>query len=54
MLSSTESLTKGEDLLQLWLHESQRVYRDKLLDQDDLEKFDKILADELKRNAVSI
>ncbi|KAF8787223.1 Dynein beta chain like protein [Argiope bruennichi] len=50
MLSSSESLVKSEDLLQLWLHESQRVYRDKLLDQDDLEKFDKILADTLKRN----
>ncbi|GFR19443.1 dynein beta chain, ciliary [Trichonephila clavata] len=50
MLSSSESLTKSEDLLQLWLHESQRVYGDKLLDQDDLEKFDKILADVLKRN----
>lgn len=52
MLSSTESLTKSEDLLQLWLHESQRVYRDKLLDQEDLEKFDKILSDVLKKNAV--
>ncbi|GFT71526.1 dynein beta chain, ciliary [Trichonephila clavipes] len=52
MLSSSESLTKSEDLLQLWLHESQRVYGDKLLDQDDLEKFDKILADVLKRNTV--
>ncbi|GIY35616.1 dynein beta chain, ciliary [Caerostris darwini] len=50
LLSSSESLVKSEDLLQLWLHESQRVYRDKLLDQDDLEKFDKILADVLKRN----
>lgn len=52
MLSSSESLTKSEDLLQLWLHESQRVYRDKLLDQEDLEKFDKILSDVLKRNTV--
>ncbi|KAG8180011.1 hypothetical protein JTE90_020966 [Oedothorax gibbosus] len=50
MLSNSESLTKSEDLLQLWLHESQRVYRDKLLDQEDIEKFDKILTDVLKRN----
>ncbi|XP_054720541.1 dynein axonemal heavy chain 11-like [Uloborus diversus] len=50
MLSNTESLVKSEDLLQLWLHESQRVYRDKLIDQDDLEKFDKTLAGVLKKN----
>ncbi|XP_042895579.2 dynein beta chain, ciliary [Parasteatoda tepidariorum] len=51
MLSSSESLVKSEDLFQLWLHESQRVYRDKLLDQDDLEKFDKILAEVLRQHA---
>ena len=30
------------DLIQLWLHESSRVYGDKLIEEKDMENFKKI------------
>ncbi|XP_076000722.1 dynein axonemal heavy chain 11 isoform X3 [Genypterus blacodes] len=37
------------DLIHLWLHESSRVYSDKLMDEKDVEHFNKILFDTGKR-----
>ncbi|KAL0966379.1 hypothetical protein UPYG_G00294600 [Umbra pygmaea] len=37
------------DLVYLWLHESSRVYSDKLMDEKDVELFNKILLDTGKR-----
>ncbi|KAJ6660734.1 hypothetical protein lerEdw1_017360 [Lerista edwardsae] len=37
------------DLVHLWLHESSRVYSDKLMEEKDIELFNKVLIDTAKR-----
>lgn len=37
------------ELVHLWLHESSRVYSDKLMEEKDVELFNKILLDTGKR-----
>ncbi|KAL0281201.1 UNVERIFIED_CONTAM: hypothetical protein PYX00_002260 [Menopon gallinae] len=50
LFSSNECLTQPTDLVRLWLHESERVYRDKLTDDKDIEAFNKIQADLVKKS----
>lgn len=38
------------DLARLFMHESYRVYRDKLVDERDLEQFDKLLREVVKKS----
>lgn len=38
------------DLVRLWQHEAARVYRDKLVDEKDLESYDKLLKDVVKKS----
>ena len=38
------------DLVRLWQHEAARVYRDKLVDEKDLESYDKLLKDVIKKS----
>lgn len=38
------------DLVRLWSHEAERVYRDKLVDEADMESYDKLLKDMIKKN----
>ena len=43
MLFSTPDCLKAPlDFVRLWLHEASRVYADKLLDEKDMEQFNKI------------
>ena len=38
------------DLIRLWMHEAERVYRDKMVDQDDMALFDKLQKDIVKKS----
>lgn len=38
------------DLVRLWQHEAERVYRDKLVDTADLEAYDKLVKDVVKKS----
>ncbi|XP_053327234.1 dynein axonemal heavy chain 11-like [Spea bombifrons] len=49
LLASSESIRFSGDLVHLWLHESSRVYSDKLMEEKDVEHFKKVLIDTTKR-----
>ncbi|KAE8580906.1 hypothetical protein XENTR_v10024588 [Xenopus tropicalis] len=49
LLASPECIRFSSDLVQLWLHESSRVYSDKLMEEKDIEQFKKVLIDTSKR-----
>ncbi|XP_072155544.1 dynein beta chain, ciliary isoform X1 [Bemisia tabaci] len=50
LFSSNDCLTSPSDLVRLWMHESQRVYGDKLTDDKDADAFMKIQIDIVKKN----
>lgn len=50
LFSTNECLQISSDFLRLWLHETQRVYGDKLVDEKDIENFYKFQLDILKKN----
>ena len=37
------------ELVRLWIHEANRVYRDKLVDEEDMATFDKVIKDVVKK-----
>lgn len=43
LFSNLECVQSPTQLARLWIHECQRVYKDKLVDKDDNHLFDKIL-----------
>ncbi|XP_069077648.1 dynein axonemal heavy chain 11-like [Pleurodeles waltl] len=49
LFASLECVQLPIDLVYLWLHESSRVYADKLMDEKDIEHFNKVLIDTAKR-----
>lgn len=49
LFCTSECLRAPPDLLQLYLHESTRVYRDKLVEEKDFRVFDKLQADAVKK-----
>ncbi|KAM4626866.1 dynein axonemal heavy chain 11-like [Discoglossus pictus] len=49
LLASPECIRFSSDLVHLWLHESSRVYSDKLMEEKDIEHFKKVLIDTAKR-----
>lgn len=50
LFANGETCPDGNHLIQLWVHEANRVYCDKLVDQQDLEAFNKIVNDVVKKN----
>ncbi|KAM9424094.1 dynein axonemal heavy chain 9 isoform 2-T2 [Pholidichthys leucotaenia] len=49
LFCSSECLKAPQDLLKVYLHESNRVYRDKLVEEQDSQLFDKLQADTVKK-----
>ncbi|XP_032831905.2 dynein axonemal heavy chain 9 isoform X1 [Petromyzon marinus] len=49
LFSTPECIKVPQDLMKLYLHESNRVYRDKMLEEKDFQNFDKIQVDTVKR-----
>uniref|UniRef100_A0A668AEI7 Dynein axonemal heavy chain 17 n=1 Tax=Myripristis murdjan TaxID=586833 RepID=A0A668AEI7_9TELE len=49
LFCTSECLRSPPDLLKIYLHESNRVYRDKLLEERDFQAFDKLQADTVKK-----
>ncbi|XP_040979289.1 LOW QUALITY PROTEIN: dynein heavy chain 17, axonemal [Aquila chrysaetos chrysaetos] len=49
LFSTPECLKSPVDLVRLWLHEAERVYGDKLVDERDQKGFGKMLADTCKK-----
>ncbi|KAM6469113.1 dynein axonemal heavy chain 9 [Liasis olivaceus] len=49
LFSTPECLKTPQDLVKLYLHESSRVYRDKMVDDKDLVDFDKMQAEAVKK-----
>lgn len=49
LFSTGECLNCSSDLMRLWMHECQRVYSDKLVDDKDSDAFNKIQTDALKK-----
>jgi len=54
LFSGNECLQSSVDLIRLWMHETQRVYGDKLTDEKDIESFLKLQLDILKKNVEEI
>nr|CAD7441487.1 unnamed protein product [Timema bartmani] len=50
LFSTNECLSAPTDLVRLWMHETQRVYGDKLIDDKDIEAFTKIQTDIVKKS----
>uniref|UniRef100_A0A8C9J5L0 Dynein axonemal heavy chain 9 n=1 Tax=Piliocolobus tephrosceles TaxID=591936 RepID=A0A8C9J5L0_9PRIM len=49
LFSSVECVKSTRDLIRLYLHESNRVYRDKMVEEKDFDLFDKIQREVLKK-----
>lgn len=45
MFSTADCVKSPVDLVRLWMHEGNRVYRDKLVEERDMEMYDKIQKD---------
>ncbi|XP_023100299.2 dynein axonemal heavy chain 9 isoform X1 [Felis catus] len=49
LFSSVECVKSTQDLVKLYLHESSRVYRDKMVEEKDFDLFDKIQTEVVKK-----
>lgn len=49
LFCTAECLKAPQDLLKIYLHESNRVYRDKLVEEQDFRVFDKLQEDTVKK-----
>ncbi len=50
LFASSKSISTSQDLIRLYIHEAERTYSDKLINQDDLELFNKILRETLRKS----
>ena len=49
LFSTPESMKTPLDMVRLWMHECDRVYRDKLVETKDMEIYDKVQTDIAKK-----
>ena len=49
LFAQPECVKVPTDLVRLWMHEASRVYRDKFVEQVDMEQYDKLLKDCVKK-----
>ncbi|TPP62234.1 Dynein beta chain ciliary [Fasciola gigantica] len=50
LFASADCLKQPLDLVRLWMHESSRVYADKMVDREDVETFDRLLRETTKKH----
>lgn len=50
LFGNGETCPEPNQLIQLWVHEANRVYGDKLVEQEDIEAFDKLCLDVVKKS----
>jgi dynein heavy chain, axonemal len=50
LFATGDSIRDANSMIQLWVHEANRVYCDKLVNEQDIESFNKIIADVVKKN----
>ena len=49
LFAQSEAAKTPVDLVRMWMHEAERVYRDKLTDEKDMEQYDKLNKDIIKK-----
>lgn len=50
LFSTSECVKTPVDLVRLWMHEANRVYRDKMVDKNDFENFEKVMREICKKS----
>ena len=50
LFCSSKTIVHPQDLIRLYLHEAERTYCDKLSDRDDVELFEKLARETLKKS----
>ncbi|OAF71285.1 Axonemal beta dynein heavy chain 17 [Intoshia linei] len=50
LFSSPQCIALGDDLIRIWMHEANRVYRDKFVEVEDMVLFDKLMKESYKKN----
>lgn len=49
MFATGECVTSTSSFIRLWLHETTRIYGDKLIEKKDLETFSKTISEQIKK-----
>ncbi|KAK7113097.1 dynein beta chain, ciliary-like [Littorina saxatilis] len=50
LFSGPDCAKTNNEMIRLWVHEAERVYRDKLVETEDIVLFDKVVKDVIKKN----
>jgi dynein heavy chain len=50
LFASSKNILYPQDLIRLYMHEAERTYSDKLINHEDMELFNKILRETVRKN----